>query len=67
MMNGSTSAPSDFPAVFVKHGWRGIERFFGARTTVNLRWLDECGREHLQSLRRRYMKGDLSALEEVRT
>ena len=60
-------APEGFAVRFVKDGWRGVERYYGGRTERNLRWLKECGRDHLQSLRRRYMKGDLSALEEVRT
>ena len=58
-------APEGFPARFVKDGWRGIERYYGARTDINLRWLNECGRERLEALRRRYRKGDLSALEEA--
>ncbi|WP_257541064.1 hypothetical protein [Sphingobium sp. CFD-1] len=40
---------------------------FGKRTSVNYRWLSRADREHLEALRLRYMKGDLSALEEVRT
>lgn len=61
-------APEDFAFVFVKHGWRGIERFFGGRTERNLRWAKECGRERLDGLRHRYYRlGDLSALDEVRT
>jgi hypothetical protein len=58
--------PMDFEAVFIQQGWRGVERIFGARTTVNLRWMDECGRDRLKVLRRRYMRGDSSALEEVK-
>jgi len=59
-------APSDFPFVFVKHGWRGVERFFGARTERNLRWFRECGRDRLNDLRRRYMRGELAVLDEVK-
>lgn len=57
--------PVDFPRVFVQHGWRGIERIFGARTGVNVRWLNEFGADRLKALRKRYMRGDLSALDEV--
>lgn len=57
--------PPDFGFVFVKYGWRGVEHFFGARTPVNVRWLNECGRDRIKPLRRRYMRGDVSALEEV--
>ena len=59
-------APERLPFVFVKFGWRGVERYFGARSERNLRWLNECGRERLDALRRRYMRGDLAALEEVK-
>lgn len=58
-------APEGFAARFVKDGWRGIERYYGARTARNHRWLNECGKERLKELRRRYLKGDLAALDEV--
>lgn len=60
-------APEGFAARFVKDGWRGVERFYGARTDRNTRWVQECGGDRLQELRRRYMRGDLAALEEVAT
>ena len=59
-------APQRFPDVFVKFGWRGVERYFGARSDRNLRWLKECGQDRLIGLRQRYMRGDLGALDEVR-
>lgn len=59
-------APERFPDVFVKYGWRGVERYFGGRSERNLRWLKQCGRQRLEALRRRYMRGDLVALEEAR-
>lgn len=62
-----TKRPADFDTVFIRYGWRGLERYFGSRTTVNLRWLDEAGREQITALRRRYMRGDLSALDELNT
>lgn len=65
MRGNQEAAPHDFPVVFVQHGWRGIERFFGARTTVNKRWLEECNRERLAALRLRYRRGDHSVLAEV--
>lgn len=57
--------PPDFPAVFVEFGWRGVEHFFGARTSINVKWLRQCGEKRLKTLRRRYMRGDHSALNEV--
>jgi hypothetical protein len=61
--------PTAFRAVFVEHGWRGIEHYFGARTAVNKRWMSEGGPEaeaELKALRLRYRRGDVSALEQVR-
>ena len=58
--------PRDFETVFVQYGWRGIERLFGARTSINVRWIEESGREDLLALRRRYRKGDAMALQEAR-
>ncbi|GLT02954.1 hypothetical protein GCM10007897_43850 [Sphingobium jiangsuense] len=65
MSNEKEAAPSDFDFVFVKHGWRGVENFFGARTAVNKRWLQERGADRLKDLRARFRKGDAAALSEV--
>lgn len=35
--------PPDFPAVFMKQGWRAIENLFGARTAINKRWVAALG------------------------
>lgn len=59
-------APEGFPYRFVKDGWRGVERYYGGRTARNKRWLKECGQDRLIALRQRYMKGDATALDEVR-
>lgn len=65
-MNCQTALrPHDFDRVFVQHGWRGVENFFGARTPVNCRWLKEAGETRLRALRKRYRDGDITALEEV--
>lgn len=68
MSFGSINAdrPRDFEVVFVRFGWRGIEHIFGARTSVNKRWIEQSGRDRLRTLRMRFRKGDVSALEEVR-
>jgi hypothetical protein len=51
------AAPADFRQVFVQHGWRGIERYFGARTDVVMRWIEECGGiDALQAERRAFRK-----------
>lgn len=57
--------PHDFGPVFVQMGWRGVERIFGARTSVNKRWLVAAGEARLKQLRLRYRRGDLAALDEV--
>ncbi|RIV79560.1 hypothetical protein [Pelagerythrobacter aerophilus] len=47
--------PERFRERFVTDGWRGIERYYGARTEVMLQWIAECGGlEELRAERRRY-------------
>jgi len=58
-------APEGFAARFIRDGWRGIERFYGARTDVSTRWVEESGGDRLKELRKRYLRGDLSVLDEV--
>ena len=58
--------PPRFEEEFVRGGWRRVENIFNMRTTVVLRWLDQCDRVRLKALRDRYRRGDLSALDEVR-
>jgi len=48
--------PADFPDVFIREGWRGVELEFGARTAVNKRWLHECGGEALRQRRAEFLK-----------
>jgi hypothetical protein len=35
--------PERFRQRFIEDGWRGIERYYGARTEVMLQWIAECG------------------------
>jgi hypothetical protein len=46
--------PDGFAETFVRWGWRGVETFFGARTSVNRRWIVEAGGGELLEQRRRY-------------
>lgn len=47
--------PEGFRDRFVKDGWRGIERYYGARTEVMLRWIEESGGlDSLKAERRAY-------------
>jgi hypothetical protein len=49
------ACPPAFAETFVRWGWRGVERAFGARTDINKRWLTHCGGEELQQARLRYL------------
>lgn len=47
--------PERFRERFIADGWRGIERYYGARTEVMMQWIAECGGlETLRAERRRY-------------
>jgi hypothetical protein len=46
--------PPGFPETFVRWGWRGVETVFGARTSCNKRWVNECGGGELIAERREY-------------
>lgn len=50
--------PPGFAQVFIEDGWRGIERCYGARTEVMLRWIEDCGGlEKLRAERRDHRRG----------
>lgn len=52
----SNPMPEGFRERFIKNGWRGVERYYGARTAVNQRWIAECGGlKALQAERRAYL------------
>lgn len=56
------SLPDDFRDVFIRHGWRGIERHFGARTSLMMDWVNQCGGiEVLQAERRAYRSAQFEA------
>lgn len=47
--------PEGFRDRFIRDGWRGIERYYGARTAVMLRWIEESGGlDSLQAARREW-------------
>lgn len=35
--------PPEFEAEFIKGGWRQVERIYGARTDLILKWIAMCG------------------------
>lgn len=50
-----TDLPPGFRARFIEDGWRGIERYYGARTDLMMKWIDACGGiDALQADRRAY-------------
>lgn len=53
--------PYDFERVFILRGWRGIETIFGARTTINQRWIAECGGVDALQMRRRAYRAAIKA------
>lgn len=58
--------PPEFGAVFVEKGWRGIERMYGARTDLLVKWREMAGGARLDELRREYLRGDVSAVGRVK-
>jgi hypothetical protein len=48
--------PPEFPARFVEGGWREVERIYGARTDLLLKWIAMSGGDDLHKLRRDHMK-----------
>lgn len=50
------AVPDGFAETFIRFGWRGIETFFGARTTSNQRWIEELGGDALKAERRAYRR-----------
>jgi hypothetical protein len=58
------TCPAGFRQRFITDGWRGIERYYGARTDVMMRWLDECGGvERMQAERRAYLSAQREAAQ----
>ena len=47
--------PDDFPDVFVRVGWLGIEQHYRAHAKTIKRWLQMCGEEALKEQRARYV------------
>lgn len=49
------ACPPAFAETFVRWGWRGVERAFGARNDINKRWVSYCGGEELKRARLEYL------------
>lgn len=46
--------PDGFVETFIRFGWRGVELFFGSRTSCNKRWVEQAGGADLIERRRQY-------------
>jgi hypothetical protein len=42
-MRGVSQPPPEYADNFIKGGWRLVERLYGARTLVHIKWLHICG------------------------
>lgn len=57
-----TTLPTDFRDVFIRDGWRGIERYFGARTSLMMHWIElSGGLAQLQAERREFRRAQFEA------
>lgn len=57
-----TNVPEGFRDRFITDGWRGIERYYGARTDLMMKWIGACGGvEVLQAERREYRQRQADA------
>jgi hypothetical protein len=48
--------PIGFADRFTREGWRGVERIYGARTDLLLKWIEMSGGEALYERRRQQMR-----------
>lgn len=48
--------PPGFTDRFLADGWRGVERVYGARTDLLLKWIEMSGGEALHERRRQHMR-----------
>lgn len=57
--------PPEFAQVFVRGGWRLMERLYGARTDANVKWLEVAGAARLRQLRKAWLHGEAAALKQA--
>lgn len=48
--------PPGFVSRFLADGWRGVERVYGCRTDLLLKWIELSGGEDLYAQRRAHMR-----------
>ena len=56
------SVPWGFEDEFVRAGWRGVERAYGASTELLIRWIPLSGREQLYQRRAEYIASRASGV-----
>jgi hypothetical protein len=52
------SVPPGFVDRFLADGWRGVERVYGCRTDLLLKWIEMSGGAELYQRRREHMKAN---------
>lgn len=50
------AVPEGFSRRFIAGGWREVERIYGARTDLLLKWIEMSGGEDLHAQRRAHMR-----------
>lgn len=55
------SVPWGFEEEFIRAGWRGVERAYGASTKLILAWIEQCGREQLYRRRAEQVRSTSAA------
>jgi hypothetical protein len=50
------ACPPAFAETFVRGGWREVERQYGARTDLLLKWIEMSGGEDLYARRREHLR-----------
>lgn len=50
------AVPEGFAARFIAGGWREVERIYGARTALLLKWIEMSGGEDLHRRRREHLR-----------
>jgi len=56
MSREAAPPPEGFRNRFIQDGWRGIENYYGARTSVNRKWIALCGGQELREARNNFLK-----------
>lgn len=58
--------PMHFETTYITGGWRAVERQYGARTDIHLKWFEMSGGDALHEKRREYLRGSRTVLNTQR-